>query len=167
VVYLKYNNCVDDDGFQRLAAQALAILRAHPDFRLVVDLRDNPGGDTTPFMTLIQGIMADPAINRPGRVIGLVNGLTDSSATLDASNLALDTNAVLIGQPPADPIDEFGNDNGVLKLPHFGIRVRYTTAVVNPSRRKLGIPGIMVAPTVADLLTGRDPVLSAALDYRR
>jgi len=43
-VYLRYNQCVSDNGFQRLAARALALLRAHPDYRLIVDLRDNGGG---------------------------------------------------------------------------------------------------------------------------
>jgi hypothetical protein len=60
-VYLKYNECLGGNGFQQLAAQALAVLRQHPSYRLIVDLRDNSGGDTEPFTSLIDGIMADPA----------------------------------------------------------------------------------------------------------
>ncbi len=166
-VYLKYNQCLDDDRFQQLAARALALLRVHRDYRLIVDLRDNRGGDSAPFMALINGIASDPAINRPGRLFGLVNGLTDSSASIDAHNLSADTRAVLIGQPPADPIDEYGDDTGLLRLPHFGLVVQYTTAVVNSSGTRLGIPSIVIGPTAADLLTGTDPVLAAALDYGR
>jgi hypothetical protein len=51
-VYLKYNQCVDTAGFQQLAGQALAILKRNPGYRLIVDLRDNLGGDTTPFQSL-------------------------------------------------------------------------------------------------------------------
>ncbi len=92
-VYLKYNQCLSNDGFQRLAARALALLRAHPAYRLIVDLRNNPGGDSGPFQALINGIQADPAMNRPGRVIALINDLTFSSATLDSCTRSRTRNA--------------------------------------------------------------------------
>jgi hypothetical protein len=66
-VYMKYNLCLPGDQFQRLAAMALAVLRAHPSYRLIIDLRNNPGGDSEPFQALVRGIQADPAINRRGR----------------------------------------------------------------------------------------------------
>jgi hypothetical protein len=165
-VYLKYNQCLAGDGFGKLAARALAVLKQHPGYRLIVDLRDNSGGDSNPFLALIAGIRANPALNRRGRIFGLVNGFTDSSASVDAYNLQSETNALLAGQQVADPVDEFGNDSGLLRLPHYGVVVQYTTAVINPRRIRIGIPDIVVAPTVRDLLTGTDPVLAAALDYR-
>ena len=57
-VYLKYNQCLDNNGFQRLAARALAVLRRYPGYRLIVDFRGNSGGDTTPFQGLVSGIRA-------------------------------------------------------------------------------------------------------------
>jgi hypothetical protein len=165
-VYLKYNHCLASDGFQKLAARAIAVLQQHPGYRLIVDLRDNGGGDSAPFGALIADIVHDPAVNVRGRIFGLVNGFTDSSATVDAYHLQSRTNALLVGQQVADPIDEFGNNNGLLRLPYYGMVVQYTTAVINPRRVRFGIPSIVVAPTVRDLLTGTDPVLAAALDYR-
>jgi hypothetical protein len=164
-VYLKYNQCLPTDGFQRLAARALSVLRKHPGYRLIVDLRDNGGGDSAPFLALIADIRAGPAVNRRGRIFGLVNGFTDSSASLDSYNLEHETRALLIGQQVADPIDEYGDDNGLLRLRHYGILVQYTIAVVNRTRARFGIPNVTVAPTVRDWLTGTDPVLAAALHY--
>ena len=66
-VYLKYNQCMPGAGFQRLAARALTVLRAHPAYRLIVDLRDNLGGDRQPFQALLTGIWADPAIKPAGQ----------------------------------------------------------------------------------------------------
>jgi hypothetical protein len=167
VVYLKYNQCLPSHGFQRLAVRALAQLRRHPRYRLIVDLRENGGGDSEPFLTLINGIRHDPAINRPGRIFGLIDWLTDSSATLDAQVLGQESHALLIGQQVEDPIDEYGNNGHSFELPNYGITVQYTTKVVNPTKTRFGIPDIRVAPTLHDLLTGIDPVLTAALAYGR
>jgi hypothetical protein len=166
-VYLKYNSCLATDGFQQLAARALTLLRRHPAFRLIIDLRDNPGGDSTPFQALISGIRANPAINRRGRIFGLVNQLTDSSATLDAYDLASQTNAVLIGQPAEDPVDDYGNSDGLLPLHGSGIVIRYTTKTFDPHKIRMGVPDIYVSPTIRQILAGQDPVLEAALDYGR
>ncbi len=166
-VYLKYNQCLSNGGFQRLAARAMAVLHAHPGYRLIVDLRNNTGGDTTPFQSLLNRITRDPVLNRRGHVLGLINGLTASSATLDAGLLAHATRGLLIGQQVSDPIDEYGNDNGLLRLPYNDVLIQYTTATVNSPRTPAGIPDVPVAPTVQDLLTGADPVLAAALAYGR
>src|SRR5262249_46246988 len=112
------------------------------------------------------GIKADPAINRRGRIFGLVNDFTASSATLDSYHLR-QTNALLIGQQVADPIDEFGNNNYLLRLPHYSVLVQVTTAGINPAKTRFGIPDIVVAPTLRDWLTGQDPVLARALAYGR
>jgi hypothetical protein len=162
-VYLKYNQCLPGSGFQRLAAKALALLAMHRDYRLIVDLRDNPGGDSEPFQALISDIRAHPQLRRRGRIIGLVNQFTYSSATLDAHSLQ-QAGAVLIGQPPADPVDEWGNTR-TFRLPWHGIVIQYTSATVNPDATPLGIPNLMVKPTLPQILADDDPVLAAALAY--
>ena len=151
----------------RLAARALAIMRAHPGYRLIVDLRDNGGGDTSPFQSLISGLRTDSALDVTGRIFGLINGNTDSSATLDAGSLSTQVHGLLIGQQAADPIDEYGDDDNVLRLPYGGVQVDYTTAVVNSPDNKVGIPAIKVAPTLRQVLAGTDPVLAAAVSFGR
>ncbi len=166
LVYLKYNQCLPGAGFQQLAARALAVLRAHPAYRLVVDLRDNLGGYTQPFQALILGIMADPAIDRRGRIFGLINDFTGSAAAADSYTLRQATNALLIGQQAADPLGDFGNARP-LRLPHYGVLIEVTTEVVNAAQTRYGIPDIVVAPTLHDWLAGQDPVLAEALAYGR
>ena len=165
-VYLRYNHCLPGPGFGRLAARALKVLRAHPAYRLVVDLRENGGGDSEPFGPLVSGIWDDPAINVRGRIFGLINDFTASAATLDSYLLRLATNALLIGQQAADPVQEFGNGR-LLRLPHSALRIQVTRTIVNPAQTRHGIPDIVVAPTLADWLAGRDPVLATALAYGR
>jgi hypothetical protein len=163
-VYLKYNQCLSDNGFQRLAARALAIMRDNPGDRLVVDLRGNAGGDDGPFTSLISGLQADPALTRPARVIGLVDNFTGSSATDDAGSFAQDGHAVLIGEGPADPIAAYGNDD-TFQLPYSHLTITYTTTMVRSGTPE-GVPDIKIAPTRHQVLAGDDPVLAAALSYR-
>lgn len=166
-VYLKYNQCLDNDGFQQLAARALALLSAHPAWRLIVDLRFNYGGDSSPVQTVARWISTDPALDRTGRIIGLIDGNVYSSASLDAHILQSQDGAILIGQPTAEQHDTYGDDSGSLRLPHFGVTVQYTTAVVNDTRALYGVPDIAVTPTLDDWLTGTDPVLATALAYQQ
>jgi hypothetical protein len=163
-VYLKYNQCLSGSGFQQLAAQALAQLTTHPDYRLIVDLRNNLGGDSGPFQSLTSAIMASSQLRTRGRIIGLVNQFTDSSATVDAHSLQ-QAGAVLIGQPPEDPIDEWGGEQ-TFQLPWYGIVIQYTSAKVNSAATPMGMPNVVVEPTLAQILAGDDPVLAAALSYR-
>jgi hypothetical protein len=166
-VYLKYNQCLDNNGFQHLAARALALLRAHPDWRLIIDLRFNSGGDSSPLQTVANWIAADPAIDQHGRIFGLIDGNVYSSASLDSHILQSQDGAILVGQPTAEQHDTYGDDGGTLRLPHYGITIQYTTAVVNHARAVFGMPDITVSPTLHDWLTGTDPVLAAALAYKR
>ncbi len=163
-VYLRYNQCLPDGGFQRLAGQALATLKTHRDYRLIVDLRANSGGDSGPFQSLVNGMRADPRLAAPGRVIGLVDQFTGSSATVDAQSLK-EAGAVLIGQPPADPIDRWGNEQ-TFQLPRSGLVIQYTTAAVDGAGSRWGIPDVVIKPTLAQIMAGDDPVLAAALGYR-
>jgi len=110
--------------------------------------------------------LSDPKINRPGRIFGLINDFTASAAALDSYYLRGATNAVLVGQQAADPIDKFGGSRP-LRLPHYGVVIDVTTAVENfdSANIRYGVPDVMVVPTLSDWLAGRDPVLAEALDY--
>jgi hypothetical protein len=162
-VYLKYNQCLSGYGFQRLAEQALTLLEAHSDYRLIVDFRDNGGGDQEPFLSsLITGLKDNPQIS-PARIIGLVNQYTASSATGDAQALK-QQGAALIGQTTAMSLDTWGND-ATFTLPDSGIMIGYTTAEINGSMIPWATPTVTVQPTLAQLMDGTDPVLAAALRY--
>jgi hypothetical protein len=71
-----------------------------------------------------------------------------------------------MGVPPEDPIDEYGNVRA-LQLPHSDITIVYTSGVVNASAVAEGTPGIVIAPTLRQVLAGQEPVLAAALGYGR
>ncbi len=57
-----------------------------------------------------------------------------------------------------DPVDTYGNNTGLLALPHSHLEVAYTTKVANPS-------DIVITPTISQVMAGADPVLDRALSY--
>jgi len=69
---------------------------------------------------------------------------------------------VLIGAPPMQP--RYGNWE-TFPLPHSGIIVQYTTKLVNGAGTVWGSPDVTVTPTLAQAMTGADPVLTAALNW--
>jgi hypothetical protein len=164
VVYIKYNQCLPDDGFGSVAAQAIAAMKAHPRSKLVVDFRGNGGGNSAPFNALIH-LLQDKTLNQPGRIYGVIDRYVFSSATLDAAQLRTQTRALLVGEPTGDPVNQWG-DQQYLQLTGY-LKVHYSTHYFDAWPRFHGkpfvAPDIAVQTTLADLLAGRDPVLSSVV----
>jgi len=70
-----------------------------------------------------------------------------------------------MGQPPADPLDIWGNVQ-TFQLPRSGLVIQYTTRTVDGTGIRWGIPNVDIRPTLAQILAGDDPVLATALSYR-
>lgn len=166
VVYLKYNVCLHGDGFHAVVRPALAAVASHPGARLVIDLRGNGGGDSKPFNYLVSRIRGDSDLNRRGRIFGLIDRHTYSSATLNAASLRTETAATLVGEPTGDPANQFGNQR-TFSLPNLGLVVHYSTRYFDPfgayHHKPYVAPDQQVETSIAEVLAGRDPALRAAL----
>lgn len=71
-----------------------------------------------------------------------------------------------MGQPPADPLDIWGNVQ-TFQLPRSGLVIQYTTRTVDGAGIRWGVPDVVIRPTLAQIMAGDDPVLAAALSYQR
>ena len=60
-LYLKYNHCQDPEAFREMTGKLLAVLDRGGIERVVIDLRDNEGGDSA---------VAEPLLLGPGRAAG-------------------------------------------------------------------------------------------------
>lgn len=168
VVYVRYNQCLSGSGFGVIAREAAAAMRTRSGSRLVVDLRGNGGGNSAPFGALLRAIHNSPSLDQPGRIVGLIGRGTFSSATLNAVELRTETHAVLIGEPTGDPANQWGNQRNLVLTDY--LPVHYSTHYFDPAARYHGkpyvSPDLVIPTTLADLLQGKDPVLSAALQHR-
>ena len=86
--------------------------------RVVVDLRNNGGGDNTTYRHLLE-VIQDPAIDRPGRLDLLIGRLTFSAAANFATEVETTTGATFVGEPMGGSPNLYG-DARPTDLPYGG-----------------------------------------------
>ena len=163
VAYMAYNQV--NRGVVEAADKLVALARRSKVRRVVLDVRFNGGGDNTTYSPLLAAV-SRRAIDRPRRLVLLIGRGTFSAAANFASDVERHTGAVLVGEPTGGSPSQWGDATSVF-LPSLGLSVRVATAY-----HEFGPPGdsratldadVPVPVTSADFLTGRDPVLAAAV----
>ncbi len=163
-LYAQYN-VVNEHSFQAVSEIERA-MREHPVDRLVLDLRNNGGGEAGGYRDLLR-FLVGPEIDRPGRLLVLMGRLTFSAGTSLA--VLLDrraSNAVFIGEDSGGA-PNFWADPETVTLPNSGLHVliasRYFGIGGTDDSRTTIEPDIAVPFSSSDYFAGRDPVLEAAL----
>lgn len=172
--------CRDADALEADLSRAAGVILAKPDIGIVFDMRGNPGGDFLRTMGFIETLSEKW---RGERYAVLVDKFTFSAAIVFVAILTqkLTASGRIIGEPMGDGT-RFYAEGGTVMLPQTGAAVRYSTAFhdwqtgraarstppdIAPHLVAAGdlTPDQMVEITVADLRSGADPPLAAALDY--
>jgi hypothetical protein len=163
-LYIQYNRCENDprQPFAEFARQALAETDAHPVRRVVIDLRQNGGGNSRILGPLRSGL-AERA-KSVGHFYVLIGPRTFSSALDNALELRQSLQAMLVGEPTGGSPNGYGETKEFV-LPNSKLTVQYTTKYFGrkdaaPSSLQ---PQVLVLRTFADVLAGRDPALEAAI----
>ena len=135
--------------------------------RLVLDLRQNPGGDNTTYGPLLE-LVRDFAAAHPGELRVLIDRVTFSAAANLSTEIEQRTDAVFIGEPMGGGLN-FWDDVTFVRLDalpvpmQVGVSTRYWE-FAEPDDPRLSIePDVTIPATAADFLAGNDPVLEAAL----
>jgi len=160
-------------GYDGLGANAKALFRlvdANPTSRLVIDMRQNGGGDFFEGRKhLIHAVKARPAINTKGHLFVIVGRRTFSAAMANAVDFRKETNAILVGEPIGERPNSY-SENDEMTLPNSRLVVSYSTRYYKFVDEDVPavIPDKRIDPTWAEFRAGRDPVLewilSAAAD---
>jgi hypothetical protein len=163
-VYVGYNSVVSpSDGFVRSLTRLVRNPRVQ---RVIVDVRQNGGGDNTTYGPLTS-LLGSPTVDRRGKLYVLIGRATFSAAANFAAELDRDTRATFVGEPTGGGVETYG-DTFPLLLPTVGwnvhIAARYHQRKRNAKDRRLAVGAdIRVDVTSAQYFSGRDPVLERAL----
>jgi hypothetical protein len=143
-------------------AQALfaAVDRQRPA-RLVIDLRQNGGGDFFEGREhLIEPIQKRPAVNQKGRLFVAVGRQTFSAAMVNAIDFRKQTHAILVGEPIGERPNSY-SENDEMTLPNSKLVVSYSTRYYKFVDEDVPavMPDARIDPVWADFRAGRDAVM--------
>jgi hypothetical protein len=165
VVYLVYTSMQRDtfDTSERL----LRLVRKPRVTRIVLDLRNNGGGEIRTYPPLLQALRTPTA--RRKTLVVIVNRETFSAAVHLSADLDRQTRAVFVGETTGGSPNHYSDSDPVV-LPVTGWTVGIPTIYYEKRPGEAGLalePDVRVDFAARHFFTGRDPVLTAALKVRR
>jgi hypothetical protein len=165
VVYFVYNTVRGNPT--ATADRILRLARQTKVRRVVVDLRNNGGGNINTYPYLLQTLKSR-SINRPGKLVVLIGRTTFSAAVHFAVDVKRGTRAILVGEPTGGSPNHYSDTDPVaLPVSGYTINVPRIHYVKLPGQSGLQLdPDVTVPLTGADFFAGRDPVLERALSLR-
>jgi hypothetical protein len=162
VVYVSYNLVLG--GTFDFSDRLLRAARKPKVRRVVIDLRNNPGGEIKTYPPLLS-VLTSRAINRPARLVLLIGRTTFSAAVHFTADVQMLTRARLVGEPTGGAPNHW-SDTDPVELENTGLIVRVPTVYFEkrPGENLTAIePDERVDLTAAVYFAKRDPVLQAAL----
>jgi hypothetical protein len=150
-----------DDFTKRLAA---ALASPEVD-RLIIDMRNNTGGDNTLMRGLLVTLIRSKENHRGG--IYVITGPTTFSAAQNFVNrLGNYADVIFVGAPTAENVNFFGDTVGLI-LPHShllgAVSALWWQDEDPRDKRTATFPELAITGTFADYVEGRDPELEMAL----
>jgi len=163
-----YCNFRDYKGLDQNAAALLSEVKNRDPEKLVIDLRQNGGGDFSQGLKyLIDPIRDLSKTNRKGHLFVLIGTSTFSAAMSNAAQFRQRTAALLVGEPIGERPNSY-QEAREMRLPNSKLLVRYSTQYYKFAEGNENIirPDHEVIPTWVDYTAGRDPVLDWVLQYK-
>lgn len=165
-IYIAYNFCEEDSNYvlSKFEDDIIATLHQFQVKKIIIDLRRNPGGDSTLLEPLILRLKNQATLK--DRVTVLIGRGTASSAIQNAIQIQELLGAKLIGEATGGDPNKPGEVR-TLTLPNSGLHLNYSTQEFHLQNKNVDAlyPDILVDYLVLDYKDGIDPVLSAAIDY--
>jgi hypothetical protein len=165
-VYVQVNRVVNDQAepLERFAGRMLDTLLRPQTRALVVDLRNNSGGNASVLPPLLRSLVAYRALSPRSPMYVLIGRQTFSAAQTLVNRLEEYCAPIFVGEETGSKPNRFGN--GVsFRLPYSGVRGEisggYNQAATSRDARTATVPQIRVGLTLADWLSGRDPALDS------
>ena len=135
--------------------------------RLVLDLRDNSGGNGYYNRYLVRGIVARPSIDTAGKLFVIIGRRTFSAGQNLVNDLERWSAAIFVGEPTGNAPNFFG-DHQPIELPHSHVGVMVSTLwwQQDPQDHRPWVPPHLAADlTAADYRDNIDPAMVAILGY--
>ena len=171
-LYVQFNSVQNKAEGETLAAffdRAYAFADQHKVERLVLDMRNNGGGNNYLVGPIVRGIMRSPRLSQRGRVYVIIGRHTFSAAQNTVNYLKKWTDVIFVGEPTGSSVNQFG-DAVPVKLPNSGLMPYASTVWWQDQDERVKdpwlAPDLSVEMSGQDYDHGRDPVLELALSAK-
>jgi hypothetical protein len=163
IVYVRIDAIANNDDYPLATFMREAKdLAERRNSRIVIDLRDNPGGTGDYNRSILHAILQSAELNQYGRSFVLISRRTFSAAQLLVSSLEFHARVIFVGQPTGARPTHFG-DAEMFRLEKSSLGVRISTvkhsSPIPIDRRQSTSPHYAAPFSASDHFTGRDPAL--------
>ncbi|HKQ60360.1 MAG TPA: hypothetical protein VJS92_03685 [Candidatus Polarisedimenticolaceae bacterium] len=160
-----YVNFRGYDGLGDNAKEMFEFVDDHPTQKLVIDLRQNGGGDFFKGRKhLIEPLKSRPALNQKGHLFVVIGRRTFSAAMVNAIDFRKETRAILVGEPIGERPNSY-SENDEMTLPNSRLVVSYSTRYYQFLDQDVPavLPDKLIEPSWPEFKAGRDPVMEWVL----
>ncbi|MEE8367193.1 MAG: hypothetical protein V3S30_02660 [Thermoanaerobaculia bacterium] len=170
LLYMQFNRFANDpnESLEAFSKRMFAFIDSHDIDKLVIDMRQNPGGDITLGSALTYRIASHEKVNRLSHFFIIFGRGSKSAAPSFAIRMRQLTNVVFVGEPTGGRPNGYGNTS-IITLPNSGTQLTCSQLFVQPTwdpdRRPWITPDITAELTIEDLAENRDPALEAIIHY--
>lgn len=165
-VYFQYNQCfeIEEKSFSDFNEELFDFIDNNSVDKLIIDLRNNTGGNSSVFEPFLEEINKYPNLNNKENLFVLVGRETFSSGVFNAAQLFSSTNATFIGETMGGELNLYG-DTLSLKMENSGIYFYYSTKKFQwVYNRTTLIPIKTVDYTIDDYINGIDPAMERVIN---
>lgn len=159
-LYIGFRGYPARPAFREFVDDVLRFVAQNPVERMVIDLRQNAGGDFTKVRDLLLPELKQHPLNRSGRLFVAIGRNTFSAAMTNAADFLQQTNAILVGEPTGARPNGW-QEKGQFTLPNSRLAVSVSTQYYRFLAEDL--PAVMphkhIPITWDDYRAGRDAVL--------
>ncbi len=159
-LYVNLRGYPDTNAFKRIADDLLKLIDASPPKRLVIDVRQNTGGDFNKGRYLLSGLKKRDAFRNRGSVYVITGRATQSAAMVNALDFRKELNAVLVGEPTGGRPNSY-SENDAFRLPNSNLEVSYSTRYYKfqDTETPAVMPDKIIEPSWDSYPSGRDIVM--------
>ncbi len=160
IIYVKFRRYTSTSKMESLAEDLLAFINKNKSEKLIIDLRDNYGGDFFVGLKLTQFLVLADSIDWKSGVYTLIDNVTFSAAMSNAAQFSQLLNAKIVGEPTGSKPSGY-QDMGQFILPNSNLEVTYSKRLYHfDAKQKDALyPDVNIEISIDDYLTSNDSQL--------
>lgn len=160
VIYVKFRRYTSISNMGSLAEDLLSFINEQASEKLIIDLRENYGGNFFVGLKLAELLVLADSIDWKSGVYVLIDHATFSAAMSNAAQFSQLLNAKLVGEPTGAKPSGY-QDMGQFTLPNSTLGVTYSKRLYhfgNDTKDAL-YPDVAIEVSIDDYLSNNDPQL--------